>query len=233
MPPGSGAFAIHTHDSRRHANSSAATSIAWVKPIEIETPHGLARAHLHPAKDPKAALAMCHGAGVGVGSPDMVVATEVANEAGVSVALVEMPYLVAGRKSPQPATQLDVCFTTVIRELQADPLKGLPLLVGGRSMGARVACRTAAKLDAAAVLCLAFPVRPPTRKGKPPKPDRMDELDAVEVPVLVVQGDSDQFGQPTEGPKRTIASVPGNHGLKKDLDAVRGAIEAWLPGLGL
>ena len=105
-------------------------------------------------------------------------------------------------------------------------------MVGGRSMGARVACRTAGELDAIAVLCLAFPVRPPARKGKAPKPDRMDELDAVRVPTLVVQGEKDQFGQPTEGPNRTIASVPGNHGLKADLPAVRAAIEAWLPAVG-
>lgn len=195
--------------------------------VEIETPHGLARAHLHPVDKPKAALAMCHGAGVGPGSPDLVVATEEANAAGITVAQVEMPYLVAGRKSPQPAKQLDVCFTTVIGELQNDQLKGLPLLVGGRSMGARVACRTAGELDAVAVLCLAFPVRPPTRKGKPPKPGRMDELDAVKVPTLVVQGEKDQFGQPTDGPNRTIASVAGNHGLKADLPAVAAAIRRW------
>lgn len=199
--------------------------------VEIETPHGLARAHLHPAADAKAALVMCHGAGVGAGSPDLVLATEVANEAGVSVALVEMPYLVAGRKSPQPAAQLDLCFTTVIGELQSDQLAGLPLLAGGRSMGARVACRTAGGLEAIAVLCLAFPVRPPTRKGQPPKPGRMDELDAVGVPTLVVQGEKDQFGQPTEGPNRTIARVAGNHSLKADLPAVGDAIRAWLPGV--
>jgi uncharacterized protein len=202
-----------------------------VSAVEIETPHGLARAHLHPVAESQAALAMCHGAGVGVDSPDMVAATEVANEAGVSVALVEMPYLVAGRKSPQPAPQLDVCFTTVIGELQGDQLEGLPLIAGGRSMGARVACRTAGELDAIAVLCLAFPVRPPTRKGKPPKPDRMDELDGVQVPTLVVQGEKDQFGQPAEGPNRTIARVAGNHSLKADLPAVDEAIRGWLPGV--
>jgi uncharacterized protein len=202
-----------------------------VAAVEIETPHGLARAHLHPVATPKAALVMCHGAGVGVDSPDLVLATEVANEAEVSVALVEMPYLVAGRKGPQPAPQLDVCFKAVIEKLQEDRITGLPLIVGGRSMGARVACRTAGELDAVAVLCLAFPVRPPARKGQPPKPDRMDELDGVEVPTLVVQGEKDQFGQPTEGPNRTIASVAGNHSLKADLPAVGEAIRSWLRGV--
>jgi len=200
---------------------------------EIETPHGLARAHLHEVAKPKAALVMCHGAGVGVDSPDLALATEVANGRDISVALTEMPYLVAGRKAPQPPKQLDLCFTTIIGELQPGPLEGLPLIVGGRSMGARVACRTAGELDAIAVLCLAFPVRPPARKGSPPKPDRMDELDAVKVPTLVVQGEKDQFGQPTAGPNRTIARVAGNHGLKADLPAVGEAIAAWLPGLGL
>lgn len=195
---------------------------------EIETPHGLARAHLHPVAGAKAALVMCHGAGAGVGSPDLVLATEVANESGVSVALVEMPYLVAGRKAPQRASQLDVCFATVVRDLRDGPHEGLPLLVGGRSMGGRVACRTAAELDAIAVLCLAFPVRPPVRKGEPPKPDRLHELDGVDVPTLVVQGEKDPFGQPTEGPNRVIASVAGNHSLTADLPAVGDAIRGWL-----
>ena len=202
-----------------------------MKPLEIETPHGLARAHLHPVDKPRAALVMCHGAGVGVDSPDLVIATEEANAAGVAVGLVEMPYLVAGRKAPQPPAQLDLCFTTVVAALRAGPLARLPLIVGGRSMGARVACRTAQELDAIAVLCLAFPVRPPARKGQPPKPDRLSELDTPGVPTLVVQGERDQFGVPPEGPGRELALVEGNHSLKTDPDAVRAAISGWLPSV--
>ncbi len=199
--------------------------------IEIQTPHGPARAHLHPAEQPRAALVMCHGAGVGVGSPDLEAATAVAVEAGVSVAQMEQPYLVAGRKSPAPPAQLDLAFTTVVEHLRDGPIEGLPLIVGGRSMGARVACRTAGELDAIAVLCLAFPVRPPQRKGAPPKPDRLDELDGAGVPTLVVQGERDQFGVPPEGPNRTLVLVAGNHSLKADLDAVGEAIRAWLPSV--
>jgi uncharacterized protein len=96
--------------------------------------------------------------------------------------------------------------------------------VGGRSAGARVACRTAAETGAVGVLCLAFPVHAPGR----PEKTREHELDAVELPVLVVQGESDPFGMPADGPNRRVVTVPGNHSLKADLDAVRAAVRAWL-----
>ena len=108
-----------------------------------------------------------------------------------------------------------------LRERLGDPA---PLITGGRSFGARVACRTAAETGASAVLCLAFPEHPP---GKPEK-SRQDELDAVEVPVLVVQGKSDPFGMPKGGPGKEIVVVAGNHGLKSDLDAVGEAVAGWL-----
>jgi len=100
----------------------------------------------------------------------------------------------------------------------------LPLVVGGRSLGARVACRTAAETGAIAVLCLAFPVHPPGR----PEASRLSELEAVTVPVLVVQGERDPFGMPPEGPGRKVVQVPGDHGLKADLDAVATAVRDWL-----
>src|SRR5205085_10631567 len=134
---------------------------------------------------------------------------------------------VAGRRSPAPAAQLDAAWTAVVAQLRGSELAGSPLVVGGRSSGARVACRTAAATGAAGVLCLAFPVHPP---GKPEK-SRLDELDAVEVPVLVVQGDSDPFGMPPEAPGREVVVVVGNHGLKKDLDRLAGAVRDWLSGL--
>jgi predicted alpha/beta-hydrolase family hydrolase len=105
----------------------------------------------------------------------------------------------------------------------------LPLIVGGRSAGARVACRTAAATGAAGVLCLAFPVHPPGR----PEKSRLDELDAVQVPVLVVQGERDPFGMPPPAPDRTVAKVAGDHGLKSDPEAVAAAVRSWLPRLGL
>jgi uncharacterized protein len=196
-------------------------------PLEIDTPHGPARAHLHPAGDPAGALVLGHGAGGGVGARDLVKVTEVANEARVSVALVEQPYLVAGRRSPAPANRLDEAWTAVVERLRATELRDLPLVVGGRSAGARVACRTAERSGAVAVLCLAFPLHPP---GKPDK-TRQPELDAVPVPVLVVQGESDPFGMPSAGPNRTLVRVAGNHSLTTDLDAVAAAVRDWLPGI--
>ena len=113
-----------------------------------------------PGRGPKAALVLGHGAGGGVGAKDLVAATEAARLEGVSVVLVEQPYRVAGRRSPAPARQLDAAWTAVMERLAADELRGLPLFVGGRSSGARVACRTAAATGAVGVLCLAFPLQP-------------------------------------------------------------------------
>jgi len=192
--------------------------------IEVETPSGLARVQLHAVADPVAALVLGHGAGGGVEAPDLKAATEVAREERFSVALVEQPYRVAGRRSPAPAPRLDEAWTAVVGRLRADELRDLPLVVGGRSAGARVACRTAAETGAVAVLCLAFPVHAPGR----PEKSREDELDAVEVPLLVVQGDSDPFGMPADGVNRRVVTVPGNHSLKADLDAVRAAVRGWL-----
>jgi len=126
--------------------------------LELDTPHGLARAHVHPVDRPAGALVLGHGAGGGVNAPDLVAATEAANSAGLTVALVEQPYRVAGRRSPAPARQLDAAWTAVLEQLRADTLLGLPVIAGGRSAGARVACRTFADVGAVAVLCLAFPL---------------------------------------------------------------------------
>jgi hypothetical protein len=193
--------------------------------IEIATPHGPAKAHLHLADEPPGALVLGHGAGGGVNAPDLAAATEAARSLGITVALVEQPYRVAGRRSPAPARQLDAAWLAVIEELAAGQLRGLPLVVGGRSAGARVACRTAAETGAVAVLCLAFPVHPPGR----PEKSRLEELDAVTVPTLVVQGERDPFGMPPAGRKRTVVRVAGDHSLKTDLDGLRDAVREWLP----
>jgi predicted alpha/beta-hydrolase family hydrolase len=195
--------------------------------IEIDTPHGPAKAHLYEAGQPAGALVLGHGAAGGFGAEDLVAATGAALEADVTAVHVEQPYHVAGRRSPAPAKQLDASWTAVVEHLRGDALSGLPLVAGGRSAGARVACRTAAETGAAAVLCLAFPVHPPGR----PEKTRLDELDAVEVPVLVVQGDSDPFGMPPPAPGREVVTLPGNHSLKKDLPALAAAVRDWLPGV--
>jgi predicted alpha/beta-hydrolase family hydrolase len=188
--------------------------------IELETPVGQARVRLEEAGSPPGAFVLGHGAGGGIDSPDLAGAASAAREAGFTVALVEQPYRVAGRRSPAPAAQLDAAWVSVISQL---PLEGLALLVGGRSAGARVACRTAAEVGAVAVLCLAFPLHPP---GKPEK-SRLSELDAVELPTLVVQGERDPFGLPPEGPNRTVVTIPGTHSLRSS-DTVAAVVRDWL-----
>ena len=193
--------------------------------LDVDTPHGPARAHLHPADGPTGALVLGHGAGGGVTARDLAKVTAVAGAAGLAVALVEQPYRVAGRRSPAPAHQLDAAWLAVVERLRADELRDLRLVVGGRSAGARVACRTAAESGAIAVLCLAFPLHPP---GRPDK-TRLPELDAVELPTLIVQGASDPFGMPPPAANREVVTVAGNHSLTSDLGAVGAAVEAWLP----
>jgi predicted alpha/beta-hydrolase family hydrolase len=195
--------------------------------IRIDTPHGPAQVHLRAVDDPLAAVVLGHGAGGGIAARDLVAVTDAALAARCGVALVEQPYRVAGRRSPAPAPQLDAAWTAVVEHLQGDELAGLPLIVGGRSSGARVACRTAASTGAIAVLCLAFPVHPP---GRPDK-TRLSELDAVTVPTLVVQGAADPFGLPPAGANRTVITLAGNHSLTTDLGGVAAAVRDWLPGV--
>jgi predicted alpha/beta-hydrolase family hydrolase len=201
--------------------------------VELATPHGPARAHLHPPDgEAVAALVLGHGAGGGVGAPDLLAATEAALGLGLSVALVEQPYRVAGRRSAAPAKQLDAAWTAVLAQLWRGSLAGLPLVAGGRSAGARVACRPAAQCGAVGVLCLAFPLVPPRRaSATTPPASRLPELDAVSAQVLVVQGENDRFGMPPEGPSRTVVAVRGDHSLRSDKAAVADAVRDWLRAL--
>jgi predicted alpha/beta-hydrolase family hydrolase len=190
--------------------------------VELDTPHGPARVHLHPVDEPLAALVLGHGAAGGVAARDLVAATRAAHGAGVGVALVEQPYRVAGRRSPPRAPVLDADWTAVVGQLAAGPLRDLRLVVGGRSSGARVACRTATATGAIAVLCLAFPLVAPSGAS------RQDELDGAGVPVLVVQGASDRFGMPEPAATRSVVVVKGDHGLKSDPAGVADAVGDWL-----
>jgi predicted alpha/beta-hydrolase family hydrolase len=192
--------------------------------LDVDTPHGPARAHLQPMDAPIGALMLGHGAGGGIASRDLTKVTAVARDAGIAVALVEQPYRVAGRRSPAPAHQLDAAWLAVVERLRAKELRDLPLVVGGRSSGARVACRTAAESGALAVLCLAFPLHPPGR----PEKTRVSELDAVDLPTLIVQGAAAPFGMPPSAPNREVVAVAGNHSLGSDLGAVGEAAGAWL-----
>jgi predicted alpha/beta-hydrolase family hydrolase len=158
-------------------------------------------------------------------------ATEAARQVGVSVALVEQPYRVAGRRSPAPTRQLDAAWVTVVEHLRAHGMGHLPLVTGGRSAGARVACRTAETTGAVGVLCLAFPLLPPRRASGAPAASRLLELEAVHVPVLVVQGERDPFGIPRGSRLRAVVTVAGDHALRTDLRAVASAVRDWLDRL--
>ena len=207
----------------RQVASSASPTVR-----EIETPHGPARAHVHHAADPAGALVLGHGAGGGIAATDLTAATAAAIVEGVSVALVEQPYRVAGRRSPAPARQLDAAWAAVIESLFGSELQGLPLISGGRSSGARVACRTAHAIGAIAVLCLAFPFQPPRRAGGAAPQTRQDELDMVKVPMLIVQGENDPFGMPPAGRRRKLLTVRGDHSLRGDPQGVGTAVGSWI-----
>lgn len=191
-----------------------------MKAVEVPTPHGPARITRHDADDARAVLLLGHGAGGGIGAPDLVSATAAAMAAGVSVVLVEQPYRVAGRRAPAPAGQLDTAWLAVVDHVRA----GLPLVFGGRSSGARVACRTAGAGGAVGVLCLAFPVAPP----RTPDKHRLAELAAPTVPVLVVQGERDPFGIPPEAAGRQLLLLPGDHSLKSAHTRLKEATTTWL-----
>jgi uncharacterized protein len=202
-----------------------------MRAFEVESPVGTARVHLSRADSPLAGLVLGHGAGGGVEATDLVAARDAALAERVSVARVEQPYRVAGRRSPAPARQLDAAWVAVVTRLRDREFRGLPLVVGGRSLGARVACRTAAVTEALAVVCLAFPLQPPRRSATGPAPSRLPELDAVMVPTLVVQGVRDAFGVPPARDQRVVVEVSGDHGLKADPQAVSAAVRSWLADL--
>jgi len=195
-----------------------------VTALSIPTPHGPAEAELHRCPQAGAALLLGHGAGGSTSAPDLVASARAALASGVHVALIAQPYRVAGRRAPAPARQLDEAWLAVARYLADGVFADLPLIFGGRSSGARVACRTAGAGSAVAVLCLAFPAHPPGR----PDRSRMPELDGVDVPVLVVQGERDPFGRPEPAAGREIALVPGDHSLRADPATVGRAVTQWL-----
>jgi predicted alpha/beta-hydrolase family hydrolase len=179
-------------------------------------------------------LVLGHGAGGGAHSLDLVAVSAGATDAGWRVLRVEQPWRVAGlRVAPAPA-RLDVGWRAVLAALRESGDLAAPLVLGGRSAGARVACRTAADEAADGVLTLAFPLHPPGR----PERSRADELLAVGVPLLAVQGERDAFGAPADleavlagRPAALVRAVPGDHALRKDLPAVVAAVLPWLASL--
>lgn len=194
---------------------------------EIATPVGTARVEIVPGGG-AGVLVLGHGAGGGTQAPDLRAAGAVAGALGWTVVYTEQPYRVAGRKAPAPAAQLDTAWLAMVATLCADGTIGDgPLVVGGRSSGARVACRTAAGAGAAGVLCLAFPLHPPGRADDPSK-SRLPELEAPTVPVLVIQGEADPFGMPPDAVGREVVRLRGNHSLRSDMPGLRAAVGRWL-----
>ena len=194
-------------------------------PLEVATAAGPARVDVdRPAGEPVGAFLVGHGAGGGVDAPDLLAARDGALAAGYLVARITQPYRVAGRRMPPAAPRLDEAWLAVTAAL-AERFGPLPAVHGGRSSGARVACRTAAASRAVAVVALAFPLHPPGR----PERSRLAELDAAVVPVLVVQGDRDPFGMPPPAAHRRVVVVPGaTHALAKDPPAVAAAVRDFL-----
>jgi uncharacterized protein len=204
----------------------------------VSTPTGEARITWYPAAEPQRVLALGHGAGGGIEARDLQALAEALPSAGTTVALVEQPWRVAGKKvAPSPRT-LDAAWQAGWPALEA-AAGGLSLVAGGRSAGARVACRTATTLGAAAVLALSFPLHPPGR----PEKSRAEELTGAGVPTLVVQGERDPFGRPAEFPPGThLVEVPGgDHGFAapkkaamspdEAMRSLTDAVHAWLTRL--
>ncbi|WP_340376297.1 alpha/beta family hydrolase [Streptomyces sp. SS7] len=204
----------------------------------VPTDAGDARITWHPAKRPRLVLAVSHGAGGGIDARDLAALAAVLPAHGVTVALVEQPWRVAGKKvAPAPRT-LDTGWRGI---WPAVARPGLPVVSGGRSAGARVACRTAVELGAHAVLALSFPLHPPGR----PEKSRAAELLGSGVPTLVVQGGNDTFGRPGEFPEGTyeMVEVPcADHGLavpkradigqEEAVGIVTDAVVKWTGSLG-
>ncbi|WP_138732404.1 alpha/beta hydrolase family protein [Modestobacter excelsi] len=196
---------------------------------EVGTPLGPARVHCaEPPAEVAGTLVLGHGAGGGVDSADLRAVAGAGSAAGWRVLLVEQPWKVAGRRIAPAPPRLDEAWTAVLAAVS--DLVGGPLVLGGRSAGARVACRTASAQGAAGVLALAFPLHPPGR----PEKSRAAELRGVAVPLVVVQGGTDAFGRPAEveaaltGHDGTVRAVPGDHALSKDPAAVAAAAVSWL-----
>ncbi|HEY3604139.1 MAG TPA: alpha/beta family hydrolase [Sporichthyaceae bacterium] len=180
---------------------------------EFATPTGPARAEVHPAgRKPAKVLVLGHGAGGGIDARDLAALAAGLPGRGIAVVLVEQPWRVAGKKVAAPPKQLDVAWLAVHDGLRAAKELTAPLVVGGRSAGARVACRTASTLGAVGALALAFPLHPPGRPGA----SRAEELLGAGVATLVVQGERDPFGGPAEFPAgtRIVALPAADHGFK-------------------
>jgi uncharacterized protein len=200
--------------------------------LRIATPVGPAAVELDAAPAARRLLVIGHGAGGSIEAPDLLAVRTACLAAGISVARVIQPYRVAGKKATPPTGTLDQAWRAVIASLgRRKATAELDFVYGGRSSGARVACRTAADEAitprAVAVVALAFPLHPPGR----PEKSRLPELAAVPVPVLVVQGVNDPFGMPPPAPGRRVEQVPGDHGLRRGTARIGELVAGWISAL--
>jgi predicted alpha/beta-hydrolase family hydrolase len=192
--------------------------------MEIATPSGPALVDLDEPGSPVFLLVMTHGSNGGVATPDLLAVRAVALEMGAAVARVLQPFRVAGRRAPGPAAKQDQAWLTVVGVLR-ERFGDLPLILCGRSNGARVACRTALELSALGVLALAYPLHPPGR----PERSRADELYQAGVEVVVVNGERDPFGVPDAAAGTHVHVLPGEgHGLAGDPSRVGAVVAPWL-----
>ena len=195
------------------------------------TGSGLARAELdREAGAARFLLVLTHGAGGSAGSPDLLAVRDVALGLGGLVARVTQPYRVKGARAPGPSARQDAAWVEIVAALTG-LAPGVPLVQGGRSNGARVACRTAGAVAARAVIALAFPLRPPGPAGQ----SRVAELRAARAEgaaVLVVNGERDPFGIPGADDADRVVVVPGEtHALRGHRAVIVGAVADWLPGV--
>ncbi|MBB5780984.1 alpha/beta hydrolase family protein [Nonomuraea jabiensis] len=192
--------------------------------MEVMTPRGPALVQVDEVADPRLLLVLTHGSAGGVDAPDLLAVRDAALKAGAVVAMVTQAFRAAGARAPGSPVRQDEAWEIVLKEVRT-LWPGLPLVQGGRSNGARVACRTAGAVGAAAVVALAFPLHPP---GKPER-SRADELRGAGVDVLVVNGDRDPFGVPDAADAARLVVLPGEgHDLKKDPARVGEVVAEWI-----
>jgi uncharacterized protein len=195
--------------------------------VQIVTSSGPAGVELDEPARPAFLLALTHGAAGRPDSADLLAAGAAGAALGAVVARVTQPYRVRGGRAPGSADRQDAAWLEVIKELRHS-FPGIPLVQGGRSNGARVACRTAAAAAARAVVALAFPLHPPGH----PERSRAAELRAAGTDVLVVSGDRDPFGVPSRRDATRVVVLPGEtHALSRHPEAVGRAVGQWLRGL--